>query len=591
MPEFHSVDRKPLATKWQSHKEAYDVVVIGSGYGGAISAARIATASWPGDKPTVCLLERGKEWLPKEFPYKVDQALKARYDPLFNPLGLYKFDGGADIVSFQGSGLGGTSLLNANVAYNPEDEVFAKNWPTAIQDSLASGELRKLFKRVIATLRAQKHPQGQSLSKVKALKQGAGGHADAPHFLNNITVNFDGQNPWGVAQRECINCGDCVTGCNVGAKNTLDTSYLKIAELGGAHIFPQIDVRHIEVDKTNGGYRVHFVRHTENDKTHKGTPGVLHARKGVIVSGGSIGSTEILLRSRKQGLALSQKLGRRWGGNADFFGIAYNSNLRTDVPGWGAFPETGRAKRIQPQPNPTPATMLVPGPTIVSTVRYNASGPFKKRVTVQDTSIPLAYVDLVRAGLAASIGIDTDAGDESEEFARRWRDTFAIDPQLEKGALNHTLFYLVMGADDQEGVIRLDLMGNAQIRWPKVGKQDVFDLENRLLKQHAKALGATFEEHPLWRFSPWRTPVTVHPLGGCPMGDDVDQGVVDDRGRVFRPNGDVYSGFYVTDGSIVPAPVGANPFLTISGLSERVAEGLIRDLGGAPRVVQDPTEI
>ena len=119
----------------------------------------------------------------------------------------------------------------------------------------------------------------------------------------------------------------------------------------------------------------------------------------------------------------------------------------------------------------------------------------------------------------------------------------------------------------------------------------MFKLQNRILKKHAKELGATFEAHPLWRFSPWRTPVTVHPLGGCPMGDNVDKGVVDDRGRVFKSNGEIYPGMFVTDGSIVPAPVGANPFLTISGLSERVAEGVIRDLGGIPRVVRDKNDI
>ena len=75
------------------------------------------------------------------------------------------------------------------------------------------------------------------------------------------------------------------------------------------------------------------------------------------------------------------------------------------------------------------------------------------------------------------------------------------------------------------------------------------------------------------------------------MGDNVDKGVVDDRGRVFQANGGIHAGLYVTDGSILPAPVGANPFLTISGLSERVAEGLIQDLGGQPRVVRDKNHI
>ena len=186
MEKHHSVQRKPLATKWQQRRTSYDVVVIGSGYGGAISAARIATAHWPTTKPTICLLERGKEWLPSQFPDKLTDALGERYDPKDNPLGLFKFNGGTDIVSFQGSGLGGTSLLNANVAYYPEDEVFDKNWPAAIRQAVADGTMRSFFRRVKATLRARKHPKGNSLGKVKALKKGASIHADAPHFLNDI---------------------------------------------------------------------------------------------------------------------------------------------------------------------------------------------------------------------------------------------------------------------------------------------------------------------------------------------------------------------------------------------------------------------
>ena len=103
MPQPHSVEREPLATPWSAREDAYDVIVIGSGYGGAISAARIATARWPGAKPSVCLLERGKEWLPKQFPDRVREGLRQRFDPKQNPLGLYTriFNLMFDIPTFQ----------------------------------------------------------------------------------------------------------------------------------------------------------------------------------------------------------------------------------------------------------------------------------------------------------------------------------------------------------------------------------------------------------------------------------------------------------------------------------------------------------
>src|SRR5207237_8372309 len=106
-----------------------DIVVIGSGYGGAITAPRLATAQWPNIKPTICILERGKEWLPGKFPDSlIDGADEMRSD--INPLGLYDFKFSADIGVIMGSGLGGTSLVNANVAFQPDAEVFDNpQWP------------------------------------------------------------------------------------------------------------------------------------------------------------------------------------------------------------------------------------------------------------------------------------------------------------------------------------------------------------------------------------------------------------------------------------------------------------------------------
>src|SRR5262249_42739347 len=154
-----------------------------------------------------------------------------------------------------GSGLGGTSLINANVAFQPDNEVFDNpQWPQAIRSVRDGGQLQQYFDRVRATLFAEPHPDGMKLSKVKALKKGADGLPNAEFGLADIAVNFkfEGQNNWGVQQRKCINCGDCITGCNVGAKNTLDTNYLAIAKSGGAAIFTQVEVKYIE--KQPGGY-------------------------------------------------------------------------------------------------------------------------------------------------------------------------------------------------------------------------------------------------------------------------------------------------------------------------------------------------
>jgi len=126
-----------LSGDWNSRKTSYDFVIVGSGYGGAITAARIATANL-NPKPSICILERGREWKPGEFPDTFDGYLKQQRSGV-NPLGLYELLNYRDITVVKGNGLGGTSLVNANVALIPDEEVFTlAGWPR----SLPRSELR-----------------------------------------------------------------------------------------------------------------------------------------------------------------------------------------------------------------------------------------------------------------------------------------------------------------------------------------------------------------------------------------------------------------------------------------------------------------
>jgi cholesterol oxidase len=579
---MHTVDRVPLAGDWnQRLADGYDVVIIGSGYGGAVTAARLATANWNGQAPSVCLLERGKEWLPGQFPDNLAAGADALRSPT-NPLGLHEIRFGFDIAVWQASGLGGTSLINANVAIEPDAEVFdAAAWPESIREFRDSGELNARFNRVRSTLSAGRHPLGRELSKIKALEHGQQGVPGADFDLADIAVNFDvdGLNKWGVRQQPCINGGDCVTGCNVGAKNTLDTNYLAIAKSGGTHLFSQVEVERIE--KNDGeGYLVHCIRREVQPPSSSGAS--ILARRAVVLCAGSPGSAVILLRSRERGLALPDSLGSRFGGNGDFFGVAYNSDSRTDALGWGAYPTSERAQRIQPGPGPT----RHPGPTIVGRIKFSVDQPLAQRITIEDLSLPLTYVDAARTIFAVLIGRDTDPFDffdNIQESDRRRRDLFALDPELEKGALNHSLTYLVMGHDDSGGRIELDPhTRQARIRWPGVGSQELFRQASNLMLEHAGRLGATYMENPVWAFAPMRTLITVHPLGGCPMGESHLTGVVNADGQLYDGQGNVHDGLYVADASIVPTALGVNPFLTISALTERIADRLVERLGGIP---------
>ncbi len=548
-----------LSKPWDQRKPAYDFVIVGSGYGGAIAAARLATANL-NPKPSVCILERGREWEVGKFPDSASEALRERRSEL-NPLGLYEFLNYRDISVIKGSGLGGTSLINANVAIVPDAEVFRKSgWPA----SLTLESLRPYYERAKNVLGARPHPRAAELLKVQALAR-RGRQLGIEARALDITVNFDrnGANPYGVPQKPCIDCGDCVTGCNVGAKNTLYMNYLPMARNGGAEIFTQTKVEWIE-KLDGGGWRIHGRHYPSPRSSRKFT---LDAGN-VILAAGAVNTTEILMRSEMHGLKVSPALGTGFTGNGDFFGLAYNSDYQTNVLGFGNRPDSPRAA-------------IAPGPTIVGVLRYNGSRDVDLRFTIEDLSFPSAYVAAAKAAFAALRGEDTDAGDELEERGRVLRDLNPFNPDDPHGAMNHTMLYLCMGFDDAKGTMEFDAPwfekdGRLSIVWDDVGRQVVFTRINEELRRHSRALGASFIENPLWTIFDQRHLITAHPLGGCPLGEDYMQGAVDEFGRVFSGDGSVHQGLFVCDGSLMPTALGVNPFLTISALAERIAERLVR---------------
>ena len=554
-----------LQTPWNQRQKQYDIVIIGSGYGGAITAARLATANLD-RKRSICILERGKERQPGDFPEQpLDVARELRSD--LNPLGLYELLNYPDISVIKGSGLGGTSLINANVAILPDREVFEQfHWPSEITYDV----LAPYYRQAAGVLAANPHPRALDLAKVKALDRRAKELGTAAQALN-IVVNFtiDGQNPYGVSQKPCNNCGNCVTGCNVGAKNTLYMNYLPMAKNAGAIIHTQTKVEWLE-KKGGGGWRIHG-RHVEGAGDDESF--TLDAGE-VILSAGSLNSTEILLRSENHGLSVSPALGTKFNGNGDFFGLAYNASYQTDVLGY-PFKDT-----------PPAGSSPEPGPNIVGVVRYNGSLPEAQRIAVEDFSFPIASVAAAKGVFATIPGQDTVAGNEDAQNQRRLRD---LDPasRLEDpdGALDHTMLYLVMGQDDARGTILFEAPwtepdGRIRISWDNAGQQQIFTRMNEELRRHARALEASFISNPTWSFFNLGHLITAHPLGGCPMGDDHLQGAVDIYGRVFQADGSVHQGLYVTDGSVIPSALGVNPFLTISALTERFAARKIQQLGG-----------
>ena len=551
-----------LSTPWAQRKNKYDFVIIGSGYGGAIAAARLAAANL-NPKPSVCILERGKERQPGEFPETLAGVIGEARGP-DNPLGLFELLTHPDISVIKGSGLGGTSLINANVAIEPDQEVFEQfHWPAAI--TLA--ELKPYYQRARDVLAPSPHPRAMQLAKVQALNRRAQEMGTTVEALP-IAVNFtiDGNNPHGVEQRPCNDCGNCVCGCNVKAKNTLYMNYLPMARHAGATILTQTKVEWLQ-KLPGGGWRIHgqYVK-----GPHASEAFSLDAGE-VVLSAGSLNSTEILLRSEMHGLSVSPALGTGFNGNGDFFGLAYNGDYETDVLGY--------LHTQAPAAGDSPA----PGPNIVGLVRYTQGLPEEQRIAIEDFSFPNAYIDGAKAAFGLIRGQATVTGNEDAQRDRLARD---FDPtalaHARDGAMNHSMLYLVMGHDNARGSILFEAPwtepdGRIRISWDQAGQQQIFTRMNQEIRRHAHALRGNFISNPTWSMFNLRHLITAHPLGGCPMGDDYLEGAVDPNGRVFAGDGSLHKGLSVTDGSVIPSALGVNPFLTISALTERFAELRIRN--------------
>ncbi|UII25974.1 GMC family oxidoreductase [Fulvivirga maritima] len=555
---------KPL-TELKPH---YEAVVVGSGYGGSIAASRLARAGMK-----VCLLEKGKEFTPGTFPNSYKQAKKEmqfnkKKLQLGSQNGLYDFVLGDDISVFKGCGLGGTSLVNANVSIEADPRVFLDEcWPKEIRNDLTS--LKEGITHAREMLKPNPYPEGKNgypvLPKTEAMRVSSQG-MDGEFRMLDINVNFEaGKNHVGVYQPRCKNCGDCVTGCNQGAKNTTAMNYLPDAYNHGAEIFTEIGVDHLQYK--NGQWLVHIMAYNTGREGFKAPLMFITADK-VVLGAGALGSTEILLRSAKKGLELSDMVGQRFSGNGDFLAFGYNNDIR--INGIGR-PDSSNGAEIDEI-----------GPCITSVIDTRKDSPLEEGMTIEEGSIPSPIKNLMTPTLfmfSRLSGKDTDRG-FWDFLKEKWREFKSMILGVYKGAVNHTQVYLVMANDDGLGSMQL-YNNEVVINWPKVGRQKIFEKISNQVNKVSKALGGYYVKNPTWSKLMNFDLVTVHPLGGCVMGEDSSSGVVNHKGQVYKAKSgtEVYEGLYVMDGAILPRSVGTNPLLTISGLAERNAALMVQDSG------------
>jgi len=315
---------------------SYDVVIIGSGFGGAVSACRLANAG-----RSVLVLERGRRWTPATYPRQPEDAWvwEQSMPEVLNGWIDLRFLKNMWVA--QGAGVGGGSLIYANISINAKPEAFNSGWPSQINYQV----LEPYYERVRGMLDSKPLPDGQLTKRFLLMREAAEKTGNADRFRKlDLAVTFDENftpdpdaidsknsktftNRFGKQQGTCYHCGNCDIGCDVSARNTLDLNYIADAERAGATVQPLSMVTHISRD--GDGWRVHYDRLANGRRE----PAEVVAKR-VVLGAGSLGSTEILLRSRDQyGTlpTLSKSLGRGWSSNGDFLTPAfYGDGRRVD---------------------------------------------------------------------------------------------------------------------------------------------------------------------------------------------------------------------------------------------------------------------
>ncbi|MEP6636786.1 MAG: GMC oxidoreductase [Acidobacteriota bacterium] len=571
-----------LSSSIEQLKDHYTVVVIGSGYGGGITASRLArTVAADNQKITVCVLERGREFQPGnldknhklvdpgEYPDTEFEALRqVQVDlPQFHSgsrTGLFDVRMNKEINVFVGCGLGGTSLVNANVCAEAEDAVFSRvEWPDELRQLKALAELKEGYKRAREMLRPAEYDYKQHPKKFLPIKKLAALEKSAAYMSEKfypvpINVNFEelpsDTNHVGVEQHPCVGCGDCMTGCNYRAKNTVLMNYLPDAWNHDAEIFTGVSVRYIE--REGDRWLVHYqLLSTGREKLD--APTMFVSADIVVIGAGTLGSTEILLRSKSRGLPLSDEIGKHFTGNGDVLGLAYNCDEEINGVGFGHRSAQGR--------EPV-------GPTITGIIDMRSQPDLADSMVIEDGSMAGAFASLLPAIFATAarvLGKDMDSG-LRDKTAERLRELESLAFGAYRGAPRNTQTLLVMAHDDAQGHLYLE-DDRLRISWPDLPQQPIFGKVEDRLKQATAALGGTFLKNPISSQFLGQDLITVHPLGGCVMANSADTGVVNHAGQVFSgPTGkDVYKTLYVSDGSVIPRSLGVNPLLTISALAER----------------------
>jgi cholesterol oxidase len=511
--------------------ERYDWIVIGSGFGGSVSALRLAEKGY-----RVLVLEKGRRFAPGDFAKSNMELSRWLWSPKLGMRGIYQMTFMRHVTILHGVGVGGGSLVYANTLPRPKRPFFvAKSWAHLADWET---ELSPHYDTALKMLGATRYPgetEADRILKQIAVDLGRPEHhhpTDVAVFFGAPGVEVDdpyfgGKGPKRVG---CTECGACMTGCRVGAKNTLDKNYLYLAEQLGVRVLPETEVSAVR-PQSRGGYRVET-----HSAYHAGERNAFVAER-VVFAGGVMGTIPLLLAMRDdpKGLPrLSARLGRS---------VRTNNESLTAVTNPRSPHDFSRGVAIT-------SILHTDSESHIEPVRYGAgSNFFRKLVFPHSTATTLG--GRLRAVLAAYAKNPGDwlrgwfAGESTKSAILLYMRTLdeSLSLKLAKGPFGTRLLNTEL--DDPKSA-------------PKANLPEAMALAQRFAEKMDGVISSMFSESLLGK------PTTAHILGGACMGKDASEGVIDAQHQVFG-----YPGLFVVDGSAVSANPGVNPSLTITALAER----------------------
>jgi len=510
----------------------YDVVIIGSGFGGSVSALRLTEKGY-----RVAVLEAGARFEDAGFAKNSWDTKRFLFAPKLGMYGIQRISALRDVIILSGAGVGGGSLVYANTLYEPLPAFYTDRQWAHITDWRS--ELAPYYDQAKRMLGVTTYPGFTPADKVmKQVAEEMGvGETFRPTpvgvFFGEPGVEVDDPYFGGAGPRRtgCINCGECMTGCRHNAKNTLTKNYLYLAEKAGAEVYSLTTVTSVEPlpEETGGGYAIDTRRTSNKKATRRFTA------QQVVFAASALGTAKLLHRLRDEGKLprLSDRLGVLTRTNSESLLGAISRDRDVDYSYGVAITSSFHPDEI----------------THIEPVRY---GKGSNAMSLLQTVL-------------------TD-GDGDKPRWRTWLRELGVQRKNIRWLydLKHwserTVIALVMQTADNSITTfgKRDRLG----RWRLTSKQghgapnpSWIPVANQVVRRMARLMngtpGGTIGE-------PFNVPMTAHFIGGCAIGDSPASGVVDPYHRVYG-----YDGLHIVDGSTISANLGVNPSLTITAQAER----------------------